>query len=787
MPGEVIDRPNPAPLESRLPYETLDLAARPPKKALDKSVAQSLKDFQQAACYLAGSMIFLRDNVLLERDLRLEDIKPRLLGHWGTCPGLILVWSHLNLLIRNHDLDMIYVIGPGHGAPAALASLWLEGSLERFFPQKYGVNKDGLRNLITGFSVPGGFPSHINSETPGSIHEGGELGYALAVSFGAVMDNPDLIVTCVIGDDPAESGAVIPILHANGFKISERTIFGCMDNKELVSLFSGYGYQPAIVETLNEIDVELASALEWAISEIRSIQRAAREGKPLVKPRWPMIILRTPKGWTGPKKVDNDIIEGSFRAHQIPIPNANKDEKHLKILQDWLQTYDAGRLLKDGKPTKSILEIIPQKDEKRLGQLKQTYDPYKALKLPDWEPFSVETSQQSSCMQQTGKFLDKIITENPKSFRIFSPDELESNKLSAVLEHTGRNFQWDEYSRAQGGRVIEILSEHCCQGWMQGYTLTGRTALFPSYESFLGIIHTMMVQYSKFNKVAGEVEWRGPLSSINYIESSTWARQEHNGFSHQNPSFIGAVLNLKAEAARVYLPPDANCFLSTIHHCLKSKNYVNLMIGSKQPTAVYLSPSDAAEHCRKGAGVWKFASTDGGKDPDVVLVGIGVEVTFEVVKAAEMLRELLPDLRVRVINVTDLMVLAAETRHPHALSRVDFLEMFTEDKAVCFNYHGYAAELQGLLFGRPGLHRMTVEGYKEEGTTTTPFDMMLVNGVSRFDVAKRALRGAAKSKDEVEKKLDGILKKIDTRVEEVKAYIRDKGTDPDELYDMPDF
>ncbi|KAI8671755.1 hypothetical protein NCS57_00651600 [Fusarium keratoplasticum] len=805
MPGEVIDRPNPAPLESRLPYETLDLAARPPKKVLDKSVAQSLKDFQQAACYLAGSMIFLRDNVLLERDLRLEDIKPRLLGHWGTCPGLILVWSHLNLLIRNHDLDMIYVIGPGHGAPAALASLWLEGSLERFFPQKYGVNKDGLRNLITGFSVPGGFPSHINSETPGSIHEGGELGYALAVSFGAVMDNPDLIVTCVIGDgeaesgptaaawhsikyiDPAESGAVIPILHANGFKISERTIFGCMDNKELVSLFSGYGYQPAIVETLNEIDVELASALEWAISEIRSIQRAAREGKPIAKPRWPMIILRTPKGWTGPKKVDNDIIEGSFRAHQIPIPNANKDEKHLKILQDWLQTYDAGRLLKDGKPTKSILEIIPQKDEKRLGQLKQTYDPYKALKLPDWKPFSVEISQQSSCMQQTGKFLDKVITENPKSFRIFSPDELESNKLNAVLEHTGRNFQWDEYSRAQGGRVIEILSEHCCQGWMQGYTLTGRTALFPSYESFLGIIHTMMVQYSKFNKVAGEVEWRGSLSSINYIESSTWARQEHNGFSHQNPSFIGAVLNLKAEAARVYLPPDANCFLSTIHHCLKSKNYVNLMIGSKQPTAVYLSPSDAAEHCRKGAGVWKFASTDGGKDPDVVLVGVGVEVTFEVVKAAEMLRQLLPDLRVRVINVTDLMVLASESHHPHALSRVDFLDMFTEDKAVCFNYHGYAAELQGLLFGRPGLHRMTVEGYKEEGTTTTPFDMMLVNGVSRFDVAKRALRGAAKCKDEVKNKLDGMLKKIDTRVEEVKAYIRDEGTDPDELYDMPDF
>ncbi|KAM5351090.1 hypothetical protein ACJ41O_003813 [Fusarium nematophilum] len=750
-------------------------------------------------------MIFLRDNVLIDRDLKLEDVKPRLLGHWGTCPGLILVWSHLNLLIRKHDMDMIYVIGPGHGAPAALASLWLEGSLERFFPDKYGVDRDGLRNLIAGFSVPGGFPSHINSETPGSIHEGGELGYALAVSFGAVMDNPDLIVTCVVGDgeaesgptaaawhsikyiDPSESGAVIPILHCNGFKISERTIFGCMDNKELVSLFSGYGYQVTVVETLDEIDMELAGALEWAVGEISKIQKVARAGKPIVKPRWPMIVLRTPKGWTGPKKVDGEIIEGSFRAHQIPVPNANKDEEHLKILQSWLQSYDPGRLLQHGKPAESILEIMPRNKEKRLGQLKQTYNPYKALNLPDWKPFSVERSQPSSCMQQTGEFLDKVIAENPKSFRIFSPDELESNKLSAVLEHTGRNFQWDEFSRARGGRVIEVLSEHCCQGWMQGYTLAGRTALFPSYESFLGIIHTMMVQYSKFNKIARETSWRGDLSSINYIETSTWARQEHNGFSHQNPSFVGAVLNLKAEAARVYLPPDANCFLSTVHHCLKSRNYVNLMIGSKQPTCVYLSAEDAAEHCRRGAGIWKLASTDAGRDPDVVIVGIGVEVTFEVVKAAEILRHLLPELRVRVVNVTDLMVLAAESRHPHALSRDDFLDMFTEDKAVCFNYHGYASELQGLLFGRPGLHRMTVEGYKEEGSTTTPFNMMLVNWVSRFDVAKRALRGAAEHNDTVKNRLDETLEKIETRVEEVTKYIRDEGKDPEDLYDNPRF
>ncbi|KAF5641901.1 xylulose-5-phosphate fructose-6-phosphate phosphoketolase [Fusarium tjaetaba] len=769
MPGEVIDRPNPAPLDSHLPDVALELALKAPKKQLDKKIAQSLNDFQHAACYIAGSMIFVKDNVLLERDLTAQDIKPRLLGHWGTCPGIILVWSHLNLLIRNHDLEVIFVIGPGHGAPAALASLWLEGSLERFFPQKYGVSKDGLRNLITGFSVPGGFPSHINSETPGSIHEGGELGYSLAVSFGAVMDNPDLIVTCLVGDgeaesgptaaawhsikyiDPAESGAVIPILHVNGFKISERTIYGCMDNKELSSLFAGYGYQPTIVETLEEIDSELSGALEWAVSEIKKIQKAARDGKPIIKPRWPMIVLRTPKGWTGPKKVDGEFIEGSFHSHQIPVPNASKDAEHLKILQDWLKTYDTAHLLKDGKPADSILEIIPQKDKKRLGQLKKTYDPYQQLQVPDWKSFAVEKASQNSCMKQTGDFLNQVIKENPKSFRIFSPDELESNKLSA------------------------------------GYTLTGRTALFPSYESFLGIIHTMMVQYSKFNKIARETNWRGDLSSINYIETSTWARQEHNGFSHQNPSFIGSVLNLKAEAARVYLPPDANCFLSTIHHCLKSKNYVNLMIGSKQPTGVFLSPDEAAEHCRKGASIWEFASIDSGKEPDVVIAGIGVEVTFEVVKAAEILRAWIPELRVRVVNVTDLMVLAAESRHPHALSRADFLDMFTEDKAVCFNYHGYSAELQGLLFGRPGLHRMTVEGYKEEGSTTTPFDMMLLNWVSRFDVAKRALKGAAETNDKIKAKLDETLKKIDDRVAEIKKYIQDEGKDPEDLYDMPKF
>ncbi|KAK3320224.1 XFP N-terminal domain-containing protein [Cercophora scortea] len=812
MGGGEIPVSNPPPLASHLPDSVLELAVQIEKKPLPDDVRDSLKSFQRAACYIAAAMIFLRDNVLLESDLQLDHVKPRLLGHWGTCPGLILVWSHLNLLIRNHDLDMIYVIGPGHGAPAALAALWLEGSLERFYPGEYDCDADGLRNLITRFSVPGGFPSHINAETPGSIHEGGELGYALAVSFGAVMDNPDLIVTCVVGDgeaesgptatawhaikylDPKESGAVLPILHVNGFKISERTIFGCMDDKEIVCLFSGYGYQVRIVEDLPNIDDDLSNALEWAVAEIKHIQQAARSGTPLIKPRWPMIVLRTPKGWGGPKKVDGKIIEGSFHSHQVPLPKANSDEPHLKELNNWLSSYHINELIKGGKPSESILRILPEDNGKKLGQLKATYDPYVSLKGVEWKDFTVEKGTDQSCMKVTGEFLDGVFQANPTTIRLFSPDELESNKLDAILNHTQRNFQWDEYSRANGGRVIEVLSEHDCQGFMQGYTLTGRTALFPSYESFLGIVHTMMVQYSKFVKIAREVKWRGDLASINYIETSTWARQEHNGFSHQNPSFIGAVLNLKAEAARVYLPPDANCFLSTVDHCLRSKNYANLIIGSKQPTAVYLSADEAEEHCRLGASIWHFASSQdptgsapSTPDPDVVMVGIGVEVTFEVIKAAELLRTLCPALRIRVINVTDLMILFAESKHPHALSKDRFIELFTADKLVLFNYHGYPTELQGLLFGRERMDRMSVNGYSEEGSTTTPFDMMLRNGVSRFDVAERALEGGAQGNAEVKRQLAKNLEEVREKVKGVRRFIAEHGKDPDDIYDMAKF
>ncbi|KAI9852250.1 MAG: hypothetical protein M1838_001292 [Thelocarpon superellum] len=804
MPAEVIDRPNPQPLPSRIPDEVLALSVKLDKTKLDHETSQSLDEFRRAANYIAAAMIFLQDNVLLERDLTFDDIKPRLLGHWGTCPGLTLVYSHLNLLVSKHNVDMLFVVGPGHGAPAILATLWIEGSMEKFYPQ-YARTKEGLHNLITGFSTPKGLPSHINSETPGSIHEGGELGYALSVAFGAVMDHPDLVVACVVGDgeaesgptatawhaakyiDPAESGAVIPIVHVNGFKISERTIYGCMDDKEMVALFTGYGYQCRFVEDLESIDADMGASMEWALQEIRHIQHAARSGKPLLKPRWPVLILRTPKGWSGPKKVHGEFVEGSFHSHQVPLMAAKSDKGELKDLQSWLMSYKPRELFKkDGTVTEHMLRIVPR-DEKKLGQRKETYDSYQTLKVPDWRKFGVKQGTQASCMKTIGDLLDQVLVDNPHTMRIFSPDELVSNKLDAVFDHTGRNFQWDEFSNARGGRVIEILSEHTCQGFLQGYTLTGRTGLFPSYESFLGIVHTMMVQYSKFCKMGRETGWRKDVPSVNYLETSTWTRQEHNGFSHQNPSFIGAVLNLKPTAARVYFPPDANCFLSTIAHCLRSKNYVNLMVGSKQPQPVFLSVDDADAHCKAGGSTWKFASTDDGLAPDVVLVGIGAELTFEVVAAASMLRKLAPHLRVRVVNVTDLMILGLEGTHPHSLSHVDFDALFTADKPIHFNYHGYANELKGLLFGRPRLDRVSIESYREEGSTTTPFDMMLRNCVSRYHVAEAAVKGAAESNEQVRLDMHLLLSGIRHEVQKCHESIMATGKDAEGTYDTPEF
>ena len=568
MPGEVIDRPNPQPAPSNVPDHVEQLLIKLEKPTLKEDDNHALQKYRRAANYIAAAMIFLGDNVYLKRDLTFDDIKPRLLGHWGTCPGLSLVYSHLNVLIKRHDLDMVYVVGPGHGAPSILANLWIEGSLGKFYPE-YSRDAQGLHNLISGFSTTGGLPSHVNSEVPGTIHEGGELGYALSVSFGAVMDHPDLIACCVVGDgeaetgptatawhsfkyiDPAESGAVLPIVHVNGFKISERTIYGCMDDREMAALFTGYGYQPRVVDDLEDIDADLSSSMEWALGEIRRIQKAARSGKPIMKPRWPVLILRTPKGWSGPKKVHGEFMEGSFHAHQVPLPAAKKDPGELKDLQAWLESYKPTELFKEnGDITDDIRSLLPEREDKRLGQSRVVNQKYEGIKKPNWTSLAVKKGTEASSMHSVGLLLKQIVQDNPKTFRIFSPDEFMSNKLEAVLEVTGRNFQWDQFSNAQGGRLVEVLSEHQCQGFMQGYTLTGRTALFPSYEAFLGIIHTMMfvtllflfltprlicdrVQYAKFNKISRTLTWRNDVASINYLETSTWTRQEHNGFSHQ--------------------------------------------------------------------------------------------------------------------------------------------------------------------------------------------------------------------------------------------------------------
>ncbi|KAJ8102482.1 XFP N-terminal domain-containing protein [Lipomyces tetrasporus] len=797
---------NPPPDPSLLPDFVRDIGVTINyKDYLPADERSALVKFQELANYVASAMIFLKSDAILERELTQDDIKFRLLGHFGTCPGLTLVYAHCNRLIVKNDLDMIYVVGPGHGAPAILADLWIEDSLDAFLPD-YPRNKKGLKKLIRSFSWPGGFPSHVNAEVPGSIHEGGELGYSLAVAYGAVMDKPDLIATCVVGDgesesgplaaawnshkyiDPAESGAVIPILHANGFKISERTIPGTNDDKELIALYSGYGYQVRIVEDLKNLNDDLAASMDWALAEIKKIQSAARSGKPIIKPRWPMIVLRTPKGFSGPKFLNGEPIEGSFHSHQVPLPDAKTNATQFKLLKEWLGSYGVDKLLTpEGAPIPEILSLVPKERTKRMGQVKETFNGYEPIVVPDWKPIAKESRSQYSAMKAVGEFLDDVLVKNPKSVRIFSPDELVSNKLDAVFNHTTRDFQWDPDTRAKGGRVTEILSEHCCQGWMQGYTLTGRVGVFPSYESFLGIIATMMVQYAKFMKMAMETKWRRDIGSLNYIETSTWTRQEHNGFSHQNPAFIGTVIKIKSEVARIYLPPDANCFLATVAHCLRSKNYINLMVGSKAPTPVYLSAEEAEAHCVAGASVWKFASTDDGLDPDVVLVGIGVEVTFEVIAAASLLKKKVPNLRIRVVNVSDLMILQPDGVHPHSLSDEGFASLFTEDQPVHFNYHGYPTELKGLLFGRPNLERVTIAGYDEEGTTTTPLSMMVLNRTDRWSVAVHAIQGAARCNPLVQVQSHLLISEFEHARHKHQVYVVEHGRDPDGLFDTPSF
>ena len=788
--------------------------ASPPEAS--RSLA-ALHTYWRAVNYLGAAQIYLQANFLLEEPLRPEHIKPRLLGHWGTVPGLNFIYAHLNRVIREQDASVLLVTGPGHGAPANLANLYLEGSLAEVYPE-YTLDRDGLARLVRGFSWPGGFPSHLTPGTPGTIHEGGELGYALATAFGAAFDNPDLIVACVVGDGEAETGptatawhstkflsplsdgSVLPILHLNGYKISSRTVFGAMDDEELRALFVGYGYDPLFVETAADGPDDHASAhrsmaatLDSAYRAIRGVQASARRGRPSDKPRWPLVILRSPKGWTGIEALEGEPIEGSYRSHQVPTDDVRVNPDHLRALERWLRSYRPEELFDvDGRAAPSLLATCPRGD-RRMGMNPHAYGGTlrKDLTLPDFRRFAVDVrrpgAERRSDTTELGKYLAEVVRLNDSAanFRIVCPDEMVSNRLSDVFEATPRQFTWptDPHDEFVGrrGRVLEILSEHTCQGWLQGYLLTGRHGLFPCYEAFVAIVDSMMAQYAKLLKQSAEIPWRKPVPSLTYLLSSEGWRQDHNGYSHQMPGFINTLLNKKAQHVRVYLPPDANCLLSTIDHCLTSTDKINLVIGSKQPMPQWLPAEEAAAHCRVGASVWEWASTDGGANPDVVLACSGVYPTAEVIAAAGLLRRELPDLRIRVVNVTDLLILEPDSYHPHGLSPGRFDDLFTPDRPVVVNFHGYPSAVTQLLWERPRHERFVINGYREEGTTTTPFALLAMNGVDRYHVLMQAVRAAAPGNPAVAAKADGVIRRAERKLADHEVYVREHGEDPEEL------
>jgi xylulose-5-phosphate/fructose-6-phosphate phosphoketolase len=718
--------------------------------------------YWRAANYLSVGQIYLYDNPLLREPLRREHVKPRLLGHWGTTPGLNLLYVHLNRVIKKHDLDMIYVIGPGHGGPAVVANAYLEGTYSEIYPD-IGQDADGMRKLFKQFSFPGGIPSHVAPETPGSIHEGGELGYALSHAYGAAFDNPDLVVACVVGDgeaetgplatgwhsnkflNPARDGAVLPILHLNGYKIANPCYLARIPRSELQSLLEGYGYAPYFVEgdEPEKVHQALAAALDAIVADIRRIQTDARTKAVTARPRWPMIVLRTPKGWTCPKEIDGKKCEGYWRAHQVPMGDMDKPE-HIRILEGWMKSYrpeelfdEAGRLIPE-------LAALPPAGHRRMSDNPHANGGLllKDLKLPDFRSYAVEAPQPGTATAEAtrvqGTYLRDVMKRNldGRNFRLFSPDESNSNRWQDVLDVTDRCYMAeilpDDDHLSPDGRVMEVLSEHQCQGWLEGYLLTGRHGFFSCYEAFIHIVDSMFNQHAKWLKVCHEIRWRRPIASLNYLLSSHVWRQDHNGFSHQDPGFIDHVVNKKADVIRVYLPPDANCLLSVTDHCLRSRNYVNVIVAGKQPAPVWLTMKQAIEHCTAGIGIWEWASNDRGGDPDVVMACCGDVPTLETLAAVDILRRHAPDLKMRVINVVDLMKLQPPSEHPHGLSDRDFDVLFTRDKPVIFAFHGYPWLIHRLTYRRTNHANIHVRGYKEEGTTTTPFDMAVRNELDRF-------------------------------------------------------
>src|SRR5512135_3046544 len=779
-------------------------------KKLAPDLLSKMNAYWSAANYLSVGQIYLYDNPLLRKPLELSQIKPRLLGHWGTTPGLNFIYVHLNRIIKQYDLDMIYVTGPGHGGPGLVANTYLEGTYSELYPE-VSQDEPGMKKLFTQFSFPGGIPSHAAAETPGSINEGGELGYSLSHAYGAAFDNPDLIVACVVGDGEAETGplatswhsnkflnpvhdgAVLPILHLNGYEISGPTVLARIPHEELEALFRGYGYAPYSVEGSEpqEMHQLMAATLDAVLSEIQRIQQDARANGFHGRPTWPMIILRSPKGWTGPKVVDGKPVEGTFRAHQVPVEEFATKPEHLKILETWLKSYQPEELFdKNGKLIPELAELAP-KGERRMGANPHANGGLvlKELKMPDFRDYAVPVSKpgvvNAEATRIQGQFIRDVLQINAdaRNFRIFSPDETASNRWNAVFEVTNRSstaeiVPGDEHI-APDGRVMEMLSEHQCEGWLEGYLLTGRHGFFSCYEAFIHIVDSMFNQHAKWLKVANHIPWRRPIASLNYLLSSHVWRQDHNGFSHQDPGFIDHVVNKKADIIRVYLPPDANTLLSVTDHCLRSRDYVNVIVAGKQPELQWLDMDSAIKHCTAGLGIWEWASNDEGGDPDVVMACCGDVPTLETLAAVEILRQHFPELKIRVINVVDLMTLQPKSEHPHGLSDKDFDVLFTKDKPIIFAFHGYPGLIHRLAYRRTNHHNLHVRGFKENGTTTTPFDMVVLNDLDRFhlvgDVIDRVPSLGSRAAYAKQYLRDKLL--------EHKAYIRKYGQDLPEIRD----
>jgi xylulose-5-phosphate/fructose-6-phosphate phosphoketolase len=757
---------------------------------ISEALLQRLDAYWRAANYLSVGQIYLLDNPLLKEPLRPEHIKPRLLGHWGTTPGQNFIYVHLNRLIRERDLNIVYVSGPGHGGPAVVGNTYLEGTYTEFYPE---VTQDeaGLRRLFKQFSFPGGIPSHVAPETPGSIHEGGELGYSLSHAFGAVFDNPDLMVACVVGDgeaetgplaagwhgnkflNPATDGVVLPILHLNGYKIANPALLARIPAQDLDQLLRGYGYEPFVVEGHEPLPMHrlMCHTLDRVLQRIQEIQQRARSTADETLPRWPMIVLRTPKGWTGPKTVDGQAIEGTFRAHQVPLAEVRSNPAHLRQLEDWMRSYGPAELFDSAGRLRAELAALAPRAERRMGANPHANGGLllRDLRMPEFRDYAVPVvhpgQSDAEDTRVLGNFLRDVIRLNqePRTFRLFGPDETNSNRLNAVFEATDR--QWvaqtipgDDHL-APRGSVMEVLSEHLCQGWLEGYLLTGRHGLFNSYEAFIHIVDSMFNQHAKWLKVTRQIPWRRRLASLNYLLSSHVWRQDHNGFTHQDPGFIDHVVNKKADVIRVYLPPDANCLLSVADHCLRSRHYVNVIVAGKHPAPQWLDMEAAVRHCTAGIGIWEWASSDAGSEPDLVMACAGDVPTLETLAAVQLLRGHFPDLRIRVINVVDLMKLQPTSEHPHGLGDQDFDLLFTRDRPIIFAFHGYPSLIHRLTYRRTNHANLHVRGYKEEGTITTPFDMAVLNDLDRFHLAADAI---------------ARLPRLEARAAHARQHLRDK-------------